>query len=150
LYLRLCDGFDWKRQIKRLNINILGSLFKIKQKQKLDFNIKSINIFPKGIERDLVWQYLINLLIVWSIGLESKEEGSHDIFSLVSILFWNPLESNFLPLTVGRTGSRGLIVFRLRSDHAFSKLCAQTAPVTRFCGFLVQLVLSKKEKIRLT
>jgi len=78
LYLRLCDGFDWKRQIKRLNINILGSLF------------------------------------------------------------------------IGRTGSRGLIVFRLRSDHAFSKLCAQTAPVTRFCGFLVQLVLSKKEKIRLT
>lgn len=64
MYLRLCDGFDWKRQIKRLNTNILGSLFKIKQKQKLDFNIKSINIFPKGIERDLVWQYLINLLIV--------------------------------------------------------------------------------------
>ena len=61
-----------------------------------------------------------------------------------------PWKVIFLPLTPVRPGSRGFIVHRLRSDHAFSKLCAQTAPVTRICGFPVQLVLTKKENIRLT
>ena len=34
-------------------------------------------------------------------------------------------------------------------DHTFNTTCAQVAPVTRICGFLVQLVLKKKEKIKL-
>ena len=57
-----------------------------------------------------------------------------------------PWKIFFLPLTLGRTGSHGLIVLHVSSDHVLSKFCAQTALTTRYCGFLVQLVSIKERK----
>ena len=47
-------------------------------------------------------------------------------------------------LTIGGTGSHGLIFLHVSSDHELSKFCAQTD--TRYCGLLVQLVSNKEKK----
>ena len=132
-------GFYSNGRIWRLNTNFLGRRFKIKQNKKLDFNNKGISIFPK--ERDPFWQYLINLLIV--LVKRIGRDVPMTYFQFNSKIPWKII---FLLLTLGWTGSHGLIVHHVSSDHVLSKFWAQTALATRHCGFLVQLVSIKERK----